>query len=160
MLGFARTANRETEAFVGPETVSEVPDWRREKEARAAEIGLRLPRWYPPAEIEIIQMAPAATVEEYLESMLAPDAAAAQFIAWLRSTGRAGRKYTSEELDVAYGIHCQERNRVPTPMNQLRKFMKGHGITKGKDDVKAHGKRSRPTVWTISETVSKRGLAA
>ena len=159
MLGFARTANRETEAFVGPETVSEVPDWRREKEARAAEIGLRLPRWYPPAEIEIIQMAPAATVEEYLESMLAPDAAAAQFIAWLRSTGRAG-KYTSEELDAVYGIHCQECNRIPTPANQLRKFMRGPGITRIKEDVRRHGKRSRPTVWTISETVSKRGLAA
>jgi len=136
-----------------------IPDWRRQQEERAADIGIRLPTFLSDAQLAALEAAPDYDVDTYLQSMQSPDAAAADFLAWMRSTGRTGR-YTSDELDALYGIHCQETNRPPTPNNVLRKHMHVPGVHRMKDDVKRHGRRSRPTVWVIEETVSSRKLAA
>lgn len=136
------------------------PDRPAAQLERAVDIGLRLPRYYSPEQIEAIQsVAPAVTVDDYLAAMLAPDAAAAEFVAWIRETGRTG-EYSSEDLRTLYDTHCQELRRIPTAENMLRKHLRGPGILRRKADGKKHGARSRPTVWVIEETVSSFKRAA
>lgn len=127
---------------------------------RATDIGLRLPTYLSDAQLIALEAAIPETVDDYINAMLSPDDAAAEFLAWIRSTGRAGT-HTAEELDAIYGIHCQECNRIPTPENVLRKHLsRSPGVSRTKADLKRHGKRSRPTVWTISETFPTRRAAA
>lgn len=127
---------------------------------RADEIGLRLPTYRSPSQIAALEAATPQTVDDYINAMLSPDDAARDFLDWIRASGRSGR-HTAEELDAIYGIHCQELNRIPTPENVLRKHLsRAPGVFRSKADVKRHGKRSRPTVWTIEETVSTRKAAA
>ena len=130
---------------------------RLAQEARALKIGITLPSWHTDAEcaamkahVEAAAAAPAATVTEYIASMLPPDAAARDFHAsWLASNAK--RQLTSSELREFYLAHCKATHRVPTPENQLRKHLRKLGVVRNKSDGRAHGKRYRPTIWTLSD---------
>ena len=130
---------------------------RLAQEARAKEIGITLPSWHTDdeyaackAQIEKELLAPSATVDDYIKSMLPPAAAAKTFRDWWLASN-AKRQLTSEELHTLYEGFCKETHRVPTPSNQLRKHLRKLGVVRNKSDGRAHGKRYRPTIWTLSD---------
>lgn len=128
-----------------------LPD-RVRQEARAAEVGYRLP-WYRTAadlEAAIARCAAALAdeVEDELAPPLAPDAAAAAFVAWVRASGRTGT-YTADDLQALYETHCRDAKRFPCAANQLRKFLPRPGVCRTKAETKVGDRRSRPTVWRI-----------
>ena len=130
---------------------------RLAQEARALKIGITLPSWHTDAEcaamkahVEAAAAAPAATVTEYIASMLPPDAAAKNFRDWWLASN-AKRQLTSAELRTLYEGFCKETNRIPSPEAQLRKHLRKLGVVRNKSDGRAHGKRYRPTIWTLSD---------
>jgi hypothetical protein len=130
---------------------------RLAQEARAKEIGITLPSWHTDAEyaackaqVEKELLAPSATVDDYIKSMLPPAAAAKTFRDWWLASS-AKRQLTSPQLRELYEGFCKETNRIPSPEAQLRKHLRKLGVVRSKDDGKRHGKRHRPTVWTLSD---------
>jgi hypothetical protein len=130
---------------------------RLEQEARALELGIVLPTWPDAADhaamkaqVEKELLAPSATVDDYINSMLPPAAAAKTFRDWWLASN-AKRQLTSEELHTLYEGFCKATKRIPTPSNQLRKHLRKLGVVRNKSDGRAHGKRYRPTIWTLSD---------
>lgn len=139
-----------------------LPD-RVRQEARAAEVGYILP-WYRTAadlEAAIARCAAALAeeVEDELAPPLAPDAAAAAFVAWVRASGRTGT-YAADELQALYETHCREAKRFPCASNQLRKYLPRQlGVFRTKAEAKIGDRRSRPTVWQIEDVMQMRRAA-
>ena len=50
-----------------------------------------------------------------------------------------------------YEGFCKETNRIPSPEAQLRKHLRKLGVVRDKAKSKLHGKRHRPTIWTLSD---------
>ena len=135
-----------------------VPPARLAAEARARSIGIRLPRYFAPAEIAALESATIDEATSHQRRLLSPADAANDFVGWLRATGRTGN-YSNEALDAIYDIHCRQTKRNPCPVNQLRKHMRGIGIYRSRPNSKKNGSRSRAVKWTIAETVAQRVAA-
>lgn len=126
--------------------------------ARAVSRGIALPPYRTEAEFAAwvdtcaaaLQPKAAPTV---LHAELSPDDAAAQFLAWLRSSfgPETERTYDSDELSAAYAKCCTEHNQEPTPENHMRAALALQpGVGKRQRSSSVQGRRVRSFVWTVS----------
>lgn len=141
-----------------PEDADQVPDWRVKYEARAADIGMKLPpirtlRQHLDAiakcEATILAREEAAVAN--LLDALPGDEAARQFLGWLRKTNRTGT-HNNETLSGFYADYCAGENRKPTAENTLRDALKRlPGVSKKQTPYYPAGRqRQRLTVWVIT----------
>ncbi len=147
--------------FVWPEDPDEVPLWRLAQEARAADLGIKLPesrtRRQHDANLALVESnligrpASAPAVEIDPLRTLQPHDAAETFVADLVALGEHG-PHDDAQLRALYADHCTRYRLVPTAENMLRDAMRVlPGVFKEQVDGKtAAGKRQRKFVWLIA----------
>lgn len=154
-------------AGVWPADPDAAPDWVLRQLARARAAGRDVPQIRTRAEFDAAVArcaarlaAPAQTVAVDPPAPVSvpplrefTGAEAAQlFLAHLRATVSAPKRFTSDEFSAAYHAWCDlEPGRPPVPENVLRGEIKSlDGIARTQIDIRVEGRRVRPFVWTVS----------
>lgn len=154
---------RDLPAGVWPDDPDEVPAWRIAAETKAAIYGYTLPAYRTRREFEAaIGLCESAEEQRRnraragrLKPALPPARAAQAFVDAVRSQERAGQ-YTAAEIYAAYLDHCTGHGLTPLSEKALKSGLDSiPGVTVAQCEAKLHGRRHRPTIWTISAEVPR-----
>lgn len=150
---------------VWPDDPDAVPSWRLRQKAAAAARGVRIPGYDTRRAFEaavalcIERETPPAPADVPLKKLAGP-AAAARFVADLRSTGPLDA-FSSEDLTAAYLDHCRRHHLEPIPENVLRpELLKLRGVTRRSVNIPnggPGGRRARPARWFITSEIQETG---
>lgn len=168
---------------VWPDDPDEVPAWRIAAETTAAIYGYVLPCYRTRREFESaiglceavyentrMQTHARATIADRstmtgpaksaLKGPISPDRAAREFIAALRRQERTGT-YTAAEIYAAYLDHCTGESRVPCSETVIKTALaRIPGVTHALKEDRLHGRRHRPTIWTISADARPKAVSS